>query len=463
MVKSRPSVAAEPLPLSAALPWLALALLVFGAALHKVWPFTIDDAFISARYARNLADGYGLVFNPGALPSEGYSNLTLVLLTALGVRLGVEAITAAKLIAAVSGFACLLLATFAGRLLLPRHYPLAVLLAATAFPLILWSSAGLETSLMALLTATWLYLGLLLVLRMEQRTQWPLAAVTVLAALTRPEGLLLLPALALVNCRARRAVRISWWPLAAAVAALALHEVWRVSYFGLWLPLPFYAKVELGSAVAKLSGVYYLHTFLWSFGAGLAGYLALLHAWLRRDAAGVEAGGYVALLALLPFLAFVVLVGADWMPQYRFLVPAIVPLSLLLVGLLLSLRDAWAQTAPRLAATLFACGLAVLFLGNAAAAWRAFATDEWHSTKMERLDVHRGASEALRAQGEWLREHGGSRLTVAALDIGAPAYYSDAHLIDMHGLTNPDLAGKSSEAVADYVLQRHPDFIQVYG
>ena len=35
--------------------------------------FMLDDPFISFRYARNLLNGYGLVFNPGERV-EGYSN-----------------------------------------------------------------------------------------------------------------------------------------------------------------------------------------------------------------------------------------------------------------------------------------------------------------------------------------------------------------------------------------------------
>ena len=39
---------------------------------HVAW-FLCDDAFISFRYARNLLEGHGLVFNPGEYV-EGYSN-----------------------------------------------------------------------------------------------------------------------------------------------------------------------------------------------------------------------------------------------------------------------------------------------------------------------------------------------------------------------------------------------------
>jgi hypothetical protein len=37
--------------------------------------FTVDDAFISLQYARNLVEGHGLVFNLGKRV-EGYSNFS---------------------------------------------------------------------------------------------------------------------------------------------------------------------------------------------------------------------------------------------------------------------------------------------------------------------------------------------------------------------------------------------------
>ena len=60
------------------LPWLALL-----AWFSSVAWFLCDDAFISFRYARNLLEGHGLVFNPGEYV-EGYSNFLWVLeLTAI--------------------------------------------------------------------------------------------------------------------------------------------------------------------------------------------------------------------------------------------------------------------------------------------------------------------------------------------------------------------------------------------
>ena len=67
---------------------LAPALVVFGGAYRRLWGYLIDDVFISVRYARNLVDGHGLVYNVGERV-EGYTNLLWTLLLAGALRLGV--------------------------------------------------------------------------------------------------------------------------------------------------------------------------------------------------------------------------------------------------------------------------------------------------------------------------------------------------------------------------------------
>src|SRR5215468_4863974 len=57
-----------------------LALYVGHGALFGGW--LIDDAGISFAYARNLAEGHGLVSQPGAPPVEGFSNPAWTLLLA---------------------------------------------------------------------------------------------------------------------------------------------------------------------------------------------------------------------------------------------------------------------------------------------------------------------------------------------------------------------------------------------
>ena len=66
----------------------AVILLVFA---HNASEYRLlgDDAFISFRYARNLVEGHGLVWNPGEAV-EGYTNFLWVLLMAAGIGAGVE-------------------------------------------------------------------------------------------------------------------------------------------------------------------------------------------------------------------------------------------------------------------------------------------------------------------------------------------------------------------------------------
>ena len=78
-------------------PWfvtgaVCAAILVWGGlAAYRQW-WTTDDAFISFRYARNLSEGLGLVFNAGERV-EGYTNFLWTLWTAAGLSLGFEAET----------------------------------------------------------------------------------------------------------------------------------------------------------------------------------------------------------------------------------------------------------------------------------------------------------------------------------------------------------------------------------
>ena len=53
------------------LPAIALAMVMIWGVLW--WPYTVDDSYITYRYARNTALGHGAVFNAGE-KVEGYSS-----------------------------------------------------------------------------------------------------------------------------------------------------------------------------------------------------------------------------------------------------------------------------------------------------------------------------------------------------------------------------------------------------
>ena len=66
-----------------------------------------DDAMVAMRYAKNLADGFGLRWNPGEPPVEGYTNLLWTLYMA-AIHLLPIAMSKTSLIVSLSGAVILL-------------------------------------------------------------------------------------------------------------------------------------------------------------------------------------------------------------------------------------------------------------------------------------------------------------------------------------------------------------------
>ena len=82
---------------------LSLIIIIFFLGLYgaiaKSW--TGDDAFISFRYAQNLVEGKGLVYNAGE-KVEGYSNFLWTMLVALGMELKLDPIHTTNALGLVS-------------------------------------------------------------------------------------------------------------------------------------------------------------------------------------------------------------------------------------------------------------------------------------------------------------------------------------------------------------------------
>ena len=114
------------------------------------YAFLTDDAYISFRYARNLAEGHGLVFNAGAERVEGYSNFLWTALLAAASAAGVPPERAASplsLLATVALWA--LVVAYALRHPPPSGHAWLIvvppLLLALTRSVAVWSTSGLET------------------------------------------------------------------------------------------------------------------------------------------------------------------------------------------------------------------------------------------------------------------------------------------------------------------------------
>ena len=186
---------------AAALTAALCVLTLLGLLLHaREYEFLTDDSYISFRYARNLAEGHGLVFNPGFERVEGYTNLLWVLILAAGVFVGIATETTAVglgygLTIVLWGLVC----RFAYNEARPRDPPWVWLLAPTMLAatrsIAVWSTGGLETRLFEVLVLCALW-RLVAEVRAAARVsghrclRWS-ALLFSLATLTRPDALLI--------------------------------------------------------------------------------------------------------------------------------------------------------------------------------------------------------------------------------------------------------------------------------
>ena len=74
---------------------------LFVLQLIAIWPFTIDDMYISLLYAAHWTNGDGLLWNIGDPPVEGYSNFLFVMIAALALHVGFNPIVVLKIMGVI--------------------------------------------------------------------------------------------------------------------------------------------------------------------------------------------------------------------------------------------------------------------------------------------------------------------------------------------------------------------------
>jgi arabinofuranosyltransferase len=122
-----------------------------------------DDAMISMRYASNLANGHGLVWNPGERPVEGFTDPIWTLYMALPHLLPIAPSKRCLFVQMTAALFLLVNLYFVKRIaedLSDRSVPVslaAVGLTAFFFPINNWSLQGMEVGLLTLVIsiATW--------------------------------------------------------------------------------------------------------------------------------------------------------------------------------------------------------------------------------------------------------------------------------------------------------------------
>lgn len=352
------------------------SLLLIPAFLLRGW--WVEDAAIAFAYARNLAQGDGLVTFVGGERTEGYSDPLWILLLAAVQVVGLDPFLTSKVLGTLLAAATVPLVWAITRRVpgvSPRAPMFAALLAATSPLLGIWANAGLENPLFSLLLAAGGYLLLceLGAGRVGGR-RLPWSSLLFLGlALTRTEGIVYagfavgIGALADVR---RGSLRGAALRVLACVLPYVAYQLARYAYFALPFPLPYYAKVananfditswrsrgwtdlrgwalECGWGFLFLVPVLGVTRGRWARGLGVGsvtlGILLLVPGTLAEHA---RMGLIAALILLLPVLAlgrgvervllagfatitvsFALLSNGDWMTGSRFYAQCVVPLA----------------------------------------------------------------------------------------------------------------------------------------
>jgi hypothetical protein len=405
--------------------WPFLAVIAALAPSLYLWNFTVDDALIPVRYARHLADGAGYRFNVPGPMTDGVTPLPwpFVLATfAHGDALTV--LMRAKYMGLLSWLgAAAMLGGAIGRAPASRAVKAASLaLLALVVPVAAHAVSGLETGLaIALATAAALC----------TKRLYSCAILAGLAASLRPE---MLPwALVLTagtGWVANAPSRARVFSVAVSAAPFALCVLARLVFFGRAAPLSLLAKpsdLTHGAAYAGAAAILSL-TPIVAFAPLALG---------RSRSASVIAGAAVAHVLAVAFA------GGDWMPYARLMAP-IAP-SLLYAFVLAAPHAHRSATASRVTVA-FAVG--AYFMVYSAPAGRHVQRDR----------------EALIARTRPFVEDARS---IASLDIGWPSAASEGAIVDLAGLTDPEIAvlpgGHTSKRVdVPFLLARKPEYVLVF-
>lgn len=445
-----------------------VGLSVVVLAVHFLWLQVVaEDAYITFRFSQNLASSEGLVWNAGEPPVEGYTNFLWVIVGAVVIRLGLDIALVSQVLGFLAAVGTVVIVYDWAR----RHLVMPPLLAAIPLsflvasgPFAAWAGSGMETTIFGFLITLGCYMFVNYWREADhQQLLWASLAF-VLAAMTRPEGVVvfcILGALGLLLSLGGDRHRWQHFmvPLAVFLVLFGAYFLWRYSYFGWLLPNTFYAKtgggldqMKRGIRYAMLFYLYFvapmglvLIALLVAGRAPLKQRLSALRpseilsaplAWGRRNVAWLA-----PLVVVAVYSAYIAVVGGDYMAMFRFFAP-ITPLICLVGGA--ALAALWRDVRGPLPGAALAVALALVVVQSTPlearlfppiprnhGTWRGVEVERWHVARLLLIGHH---FDGTRTSYED---------SVATDAIGAIAYVADMKVFDtLGGLVDEHIAHK---------------------
>ena len=438
---------------------LVLIILLYLIHCLYFFPFTVDDAFISFQYAKNLTEGHGMTFNQGE-KVEGYTNFLLVIIEALILRLGLDLIFWIKSLSIIAGGLIIFL-TYRFIILeiedeSPIHL-LPCLIIAMNSPFVLASTIGLETQVFTLAV----FSGIYLFLKYESpKISMVASALLTLAILIRPEGLIFFVFITLSKIlfdrKSGKQTDFLLWMLPFLLIFFPYFG-WRYVYFGELLPNTFHAKVGGDLLSRMIEGKKYIRQFMKTFGLHILILVPLVEFFRKK----LTRSGKVLLVLILTYFLYIGYTGKDWIPQFRFLAP-LIPLIFILVHnstySLFKVLNPNITWKTKIILKIILLIPLTIFISNTISLKN---TSNIYRHTMMRAAGYENAHKKLAL---WFKENSPEDAAIALMDVGIVKFFSDRYVIDITGLTDKFIS-RSKGGLLDkaydlsYLFQKNPDYI----
>jgi len=443
---------------------LALIIAFFHQAVFLSW--TNDDAFISFRYAENLSSGRGLTFNPGERV-EGFSNFLWVIIIAFFDFLGFAPIWSSKIISFCSSLLMIFLVfkTVKAYGLNKFTSSLCALILSFSSSLAYYSMSGLETVFYTFLLLLSVFINEKYENELSEKSFFALYGVLLIAAITRPEGLLFLLISSsyhfLKKIITKKGIDLKKIFKVQLLSFLiyAFFIILRYWYYADIFPNTFYAKPK-GTFVEQGLNAFYTN-FISALFSG--SFLLIPIFFLLVKKKYLEKYLYPILFCIgqLIFMSYV----GDWMAFGRFFLP-ILPIVIILFFILLSLiRSHYEKSKLKLVWQFIHIIIIVLFIGL-----NAYQTKKAFTNKDVYPYLVMNSSQFIKL-GKWLNQNFPQETVIAIRRQGTIPYYSEMKSIDILGLTEKEIARTifkekditiQNQINAEYILNQRPDVIILF-
>ena len=415
---------------------LLVALLLAAALMWPLRGYLTDDTFIHLQYARHLAGGQGLVFNAGER-TYGCTSPLWVALIADGMALHLSGLVVAKTL----GILATLWSVVLFMQLMRRNLRTPALRAAATVAwaghawMLRWSTSGMETPLAVALVLA----GFVAYTEGQQWGARPVrtGALWALAALTRPEAVLLLllwGIFLIVDTDSRPGLRRLVF---GALPPVVIYGAWLLfarAYFGTFWPETLSAKAAGGTGLAyHLEDLWRQVRIVGASDGTLAALLvaALLFGGRRMWPVHLTAQRLLPWVWVVAVPMLYVARGVPVLSRY------LLPLLPVLAWLAWRALESWclgSEGGPRRAARATVVGglVAALVLAQNLVVYRTTVLPQVTS-------LSAGMRASLIPWGRWFGEHAPRGTVIATPDIGAIGFYSHHRVLDLGGLVTPQM------------------------